>query len=153
VSIRVIYGEDDLSDASKLVRYGEITAAADDSAARVIKIGRSVFHRSTSFDTNSPNRKEALMRDEQVPVLIVGGGGAGLTASQILSTLNVESLLVSALPDTSVLPKAHVLNQRTMEIFNELGVGQDICRRSTPRENMTFVAWYAGLAGSHDWYG
>jgi 2,4-dichlorophenol 6-monooxygenase len=52
-----------------------------------------------------------------VPVLIVGGGGAGLTASIQLSQLGVESLLVSALPTTSVLPKAHVLNQRTMEIL------------------------------------
>jgi 2,4-dichlorophenol 6-monooxygenase len=93
------------------------------------------------------------MDDTQVPVLIVGGGGAGLTASMILSTLDVESLLVSALPHTSVLPKAHMLNQRTMEIFTELGVAPEICRRSTPRENMRSVAWYAGLAGSNDWYG
>jgi 2,4-dichlorophenol 6-monooxygenase len=93
------------------------------------------------------------MDDTQVPVLIVGGGGAGLTASMILSTLDVDSLLVSALPHTSVLPKAHMLNQRTMEIFTELGVAPEICRRSTPRENMRSVAWYAGLAGANDWYG
>ena len=54
------------------------------------------------------------MSDLDVPVLIVGGGGAGLTASMLLSKLGVDSLLVSALPTTSVLPKAHVLNQRTM---------------------------------------
>ena len=41
-----------------------------------------------------------------VPVLIVGGGGAGLTSSMLLSQLGVETLLVSALPTTSVLPKA-----------------------------------------------
>jgi len=44
-----------------------------------------------------------------VPVLIVGGGGAGLTASMLLSQLGIETLLVSALRTTSVLPKAHVL--------------------------------------------
>jgi 2,4-dichlorophenol 6-monooxygenase len=93
------------------------------------------------------------MPDTHVPVLIVGGGGAGLTASMILSTLEVESLLVNALPHTSVLPKAHMLNQRTMEIFTELGAAQEIYRQSTPPENMRAVAWYAGLAGSHDWYG
>lgn len=55
--------------------------------------------------------------DEEVPVLIVGGGGgAGLTASMLLAGLDVESILVSALPRTSDLPKAHVLNQRTIEI-------------------------------------
>ena len=64
-----------------------------------------------------------------VPVLIVGGGGAGLTASMLLSQLGVETLLVSALPTTSVLPKAHVLNQRAMEIFTDVGVAAEIYRR------------------------
>ena len=40
----------------------------------------------------------------------------------LLSQLGVETLLVSALPTTSVLPKAHVLNQRAMEIFSDVGV-------------------------------
>ncbi|MDA3628808.1 FAD-dependent monooxygenase [Saccharopolyspora sp. WRP15-2] len=93
------------------------------------------------------------MSDIQVPVLIVGGGGAGLTASMILSTLGVDSLLVSALPTTSTLPKAHVLNQRAMEIFTEVGVAPEIYRRSTPAANMRATGWYAGLAGPHDGYG
>jgi len=66
------------------------------------------------------------MTDLEVSVLIVGGGGAGLTASMTLATLGVDSLLVNSLPNTSVLPKAHVLNQRTMEIFTEVGVAPEI---------------------------
>ncbi|MBC2592446.1 FAD-dependent monooxygenase [Rhodococcus aetherivorans] len=93
------------------------------------------------------------MTDLEVPVLIVGGGGAGLTASMTLSTLGVDSLLVSALPTTSTLPKAHVLNQRAMEIFTEVGVAPEIYKRSTPAENMQATGWYAGLAGSHEDYG
>lgn len=89
----------------------------------------------------------------QVPVLIVGGGGAGLTASMLLSTLGVDSLLISAFPTTSTLPKAHVLNQRAMEIFNEVGVAPEIYERSTPAENMQATAWYAGVNGSHDGFG
>lgn len=60
--------------------------------------------------------------DQTVDVLIVGGGGAGLAASMLLTKLGVEHLLVSALPTTSILPKAHVLNQRTMEILDDAGV-------------------------------
>jgi 2,4-dichlorophenol 6-monooxygenase len=97
--------------------------------------------------------KEDVMREIEVPVLIVGGGGAGLTSSMLLSQLGVRSLLVSRHPGTSVLPKAHVLNQRTMEIFTELGVAPEIMRRSTPAENMQATAWYAGVAGAHDGYG
>ena len=49
----------------------------------------------------------------------------------LLSTLGVEHLLVSALPSTSILPKAHVLNQRTMEILGDVGVAEPIFARST----------------------
>ena len=93
------------------------------------------------------------MTDIQVPVLIVGGGGAGLTASMTLSNLGVDSLLVSSLPTTSSLPKAHVLNQRAMEIFTEVGVAPEIYKRSTPAQNMRATGWYAGLTGPHDGYG
>ena len=44
------------------------------------------------------------MNDVETSVLIVGGGGAGLTASMLLSGLGIESLLVNALPTTSILP-------------------------------------------------
>ncbi len=87
------------------------------------------------------------MDDRDVPVLIVGGGGAGLTASILLSQLGVESLLVNARPSTSDLPKAHVLNQRAMEILRDAGVAEPIYARGTPLEHMRATAWYAGLAG------
>ena len=88
-----------------------------------------------------------------VPVLIVGGGGAGLTASMLLSELGIETLLVSALPTTSVLPKAHVLNQRAMEVLTDVGVADEIYRRGTPREQMRYSAYYVGLAGKDPIYG
>ncbi len=89
----------------------------------------------------------------EAPVLIVGGGGAGLTASMLLSRLGINHILVSALPHTSLLPKAHVLNQRAMEIFEEVGVAGRILERSTPAENMKATGWYAGVTGNHEGYG
>jgi 2,4-dichlorophenol 6-monooxygenase len=86
-------------------------------------------------------------------VLIVGGGGAGLAASMLLSQLGVETLLVSALPTTSVLPKAHVLNQRTMEILGDVGAADAIYAHGTPAEHMRHTAYYAGLAGPDPIYG
>ncbi len=85
--------------------------------------------------------------DQAVPVLIVGGGGAGLTASMLLARQDVEHLLVSARPGTSDLPKAHVLNQRSMEILDDAGVAEAIADRSTPAEQMAASAFYAGFAG------
>ncbi len=88
------------------------------------------------------------MADIEVPVLIVGGGGAGLTASALLSQLGVESLLINARPSTSDLPKAHVLNQRSMEILRDAGVDQPIYARGTPPENLRSTAWYVGFTGN-----
>ncbi|HEY0695098.1 MAG TPA: FAD-dependent monooxygenase, partial [Kribbella sp.] len=81
-----------------------------------------------------------------VPVLIVGGGGAGLTASNLLSSLGVKSMLVSRYSETSKLPKAHILSQRSMEIFSDIGVAPAIVARSAPLENMTGAAWYSSLS-------
>jgi 2,4-dichlorophenol 6-monooxygenase len=91
--------------------------------------------------------------DERVPVLIVGGGGAGLTASMLLAGLGVEHLLISARPTTSDLPKAHVLNQRAMEVLEDAGVADAIAQRSTPAEQMAATAFYAGFAGPDPDYG
>ena len=91
--------------------------------------------------------------DETVPVLIVGGGGAGLTASMLLARQGVEHLLVSARPTTSDLPKAHVLNQRSMEVLDDAGVADAIAERSTPAERMAATAFYAGFTGPSADYG
>jgi 2,4-dichlorophenol 6-monooxygenase len=91
--------------------------------------------------------------DEVTPVLIVGGGGAGLTASMLLARQGVEHLLVSARPTTSDLPKAHVLNQRAMEVLADVGVADAIAQRSTPAEQMSATAFYAGFAGPDEDYG
>jgi len=91
--------------------------------------------------------------DEEVPVLIMGGGGAGLTASMLLARMGVRHLLVSARPQTSDLPKAHVLNQRAMEVLEDAGVAAEIEQRSTPAASMAATAYYAGVAGPDPGYG
>lgn len=91
---------------------------------------------------------EGHVADVEVPVLIVGGGGAGLTASMLLSGLGVDTLLVSSLPTTSILPKAHILNQRAMEIMSDAGTADKIYEIGTPFENFSYTAVYAGFKGS-----
>ncbi|MFF9776471.1 FAD-dependent monooxygenase [Streptomyces sp. NPDC013978] len=85
--------------------------------------------------------------DRRVPVLIVGGGGSGLTASLALSDLGVESLLVERHASTSIQPKAHILNARTMEIFAHHGVADDIYREGAPPENCGAMVWLSSLGG------
>ena len=98
-------------------------------------------------------RSAGEIRSEQTQVLIVGGGGAGLTASMLLAKLGVEHLLVSSRPGTSELPKAHVINQRALEILEDVGVAEEISRRGTPAANMSATAFYCGFAGSSEDHG
>lgn len=93
------------------------------------------------------------MKTETTQVLIVGGGGSGLTASMLLAGLGIDSLLVSSLPTTSILPKAHVLNQRSMEIMTDAGVAEAIYAKSTPAHNMKAMGWYAGFCGPEPEFG
>ena len=58
----------------------------------------------------------------QVPVLIAGGGPAGLCSSIILSRFGVRSLLVERHASTSVHPKATAVSTRTMELLRSWGL-------------------------------
>jgi 2,4-dichlorophenol 6-monooxygenase len=91
--------------------------------------------------------RHGRVADRDVPVLIVGGGGSGLTASLALSDLGVQSLLVERHPSTSIQPKAHILNARTMEIFAHHGVADDIYREGAPAENCGAMVWLSSLGG------
>ncbi|WP_329174728.1 FAD-dependent monooxygenase [Streptomyces sp. NBC_01477] len=83
----------------------------------------------------------------EVPVLIVGGGGCGLSASVFLSDHGVDHLLVERHTDTSKLPKAHYLNQRTMEIFRQHGLAEAVTERAAPLEKFGKVRWQTTLTG------
>jgi 2,4-dichlorophenol 6-monooxygenase len=85
--------------------------------------------------------------DMDVPVLIVGGGGCGLSASIFLSELGIESLLVERHGGTSHLPKAHYLNQRTMEIFRQYGIADPVYAAGASLANFGKVRWTTSLGG------
>ena len=80
-------------------------------------------------------------------MLVVGAGGAGLSASILLADLGVESLLIERHSSTSNLPKAHYINQRTMEIFRHHGVADSVYAKASPRENMAKTYWITSLGG------
>lgn len=62
----------------------------------------------------------------QLPVLIVGGGIVGLSASLFLSGQGVKSLLVERHSGTSIHPRARGLNRRTMELYRGLGIDEEV---------------------------
>src|SRR5215475_7749332 len=74
------------------------------------------------------------MNDEivEVPVLIVGGGPAGLTASLLLSRHGVDSLLIDKRTSDSPLPRARGVHARAMEIMRGCGVETDLRKVELP---------------------
>jgi len=82
-----------------------------------------------------------------VPVLIVGGGPVGLTASLYLSHFGIESLVVERHPGTAILPKARALNARTMEMYRQLGLEAAIRAVSMPARFGGMILWAESLAG------
>ena len=87
------------------------------------------------------------MEDVNVPVLIVGGGGCGLSVSIFLADLGVCSLLVERNAATTDHPRAHILNQRSMEIFTRHGLADEIYRQGTPAHLMERITFRTSLGG------
>ncbi|MFT3802117.1 MAG: FAD-dependent monooxygenase [Burkholderiaceae bacterium] len=83
----------------------------------------------------------------ETPVLIVGGGPVGLTASIYLSHFGIDSLLVDKHPGTAILPKARALNARTMEMYRQIGLEDAIREVAMPARFGGAVIWTESLAG------
>jgi putative polyketide hydroxylase len=66
------------------------------------------------------------LADDRVPVLIAGGGVAGLTAALFLAQQGVRALLVERHPGTSIYPRARGLYGRSMELMRSLGLDEAI---------------------------
>src|SRR5919205_143376 len=62
------------------------------------------------------------MYDERIPVLIVGGGLAGLSSALFLAWHNVPCLLVERHPDLLIHPRARGFTPRTVELYPQVGL-------------------------------
>jgi len=81
------------------------------------------------------------MPEPDVPVVIVGGGPVGLSASLLLSRHGVRSLLVERHPGTSVHPKARGLNVRTLELFRVWGLEAAVRAAAGELKRAVDVVW------------
>lgn len=89
---------------------------------------------------------------EHIDVLVVGGGGCGLSASVMLSDLGIDHLLIERHPGTAIMPKAHVINPRTMEIFDQHGIAADVYREGAPYDHNRAVRFYTSFGGDEQWH-
>lgn len=83
----------------------------------------------------------------RTPVLIVGGGPVGLYASALLSRFGVPSLLVERFTRGLRHPRAHLINTRTMELLQELGVERRVRALAPPQAEWRSFRYCTTLLG------
>ena len=71
----------------------------------------------------------------ETDVLIIGSGPAGGSAALFLSTYGVENMVLTKYRWTANTPRAHITNQRTMEIFRDMGIEEDVVEKATPQRS------------------
>ena len=71
----------------------------------------------------------------ETDVLIIGTGPAGGAAAALLASYGVKPLVVTKWNWTCRTPRAHITNQRAMEVFRDLGI-EERSTRSAPSSNI-----------------
>ena len=80
-------------------------------------------------------------------VLIVGSGPAGGAASLFLSTYGVDNVVLSRYGWTANTPRAHITNQRTIELMRDMGIEDQVVDKGTAHHLMGETAFCTSLAG------
>jgi 2,4-dichlorophenol 6-monooxygenase len=80
-------------------------------------------------------------------VVVVGLGPAGGTAALALATYGVRVHAVTMFPWVANSPRAHITNQRAVEVFRDLGVEEEARKYATPWDQMGDTLFTTSLAG------
>jgi 2,4-dichlorophenol 6-monooxygenase len=84
----------------------------------------------------------------ETDVLVVGAGPAGLTASALLARAGVKAIGITKYGGTADTPRAHITNQRTVEVLRDLGVEGRLREAAMPQNIMgtqIFATSFAGM--------
>ncbi len=87
------------------------------------------------------------MPNVETDVLIVGSGPAGGAAALCLSTLGIPNIVITKYRWTADTPRAHITNQRTMEVFRDLGIEAEVLADASPHEIIGDTVFCTSIAG------
>ena len=87
------------------------------------------------------------MADLDTDVLVVGSGPAGSAAALALASYGVRTTVITKYGRLADTPRAHITNQRTMEVLRDLGVEEEVMAEAAPQELMGNLVYCTSLAG------
>lgn len=76
---------------------------------------------------------------QRVPVIIIGSGPVGLCTALELARFKIPFLVIEEDSGVSTAPKAGTLMPRTLEVFDQVGVAQDVLKASLRFDRIDFV--------------
>lgn len=86
----------------------------------------------------------------ETDVLIVGSGPAGSSAALMLSTYGIPNVIVTKYGWLANASRAHLNNQRTVEILRDLGVEPEVVAKASPQDIMGNAVFCTCLTGSRN---
>jgi 2,4-dichlorophenol 6-monooxygenase len=89
------------------------------------------------------------MADINTDVMVVGTGPAGSATAALLATYGINTFVINRYRWLAQTPRAHITNQRTMEVLRDLGrnVEDEAYMHATPKELMGENVFCESLAG------
>ena len=85
----------------------------------------------------------------ETDVLIIGSGPAGSTTALLLSTYGIRNIVVTKYRWLAETPRAHITNQRALEIFRDMGIDEDV-KRLAEKCGLTNVRVFGSIARNED---
>ena len=87
------------------------------------------------------------MPDITTDVLVIGTGPAGSATAALLSSYGIENMVINRYRWLANTPRAHITNQRTMEVLRDLGIEGEAYLYATPQHLMGENIFCESLAG------
>ncbi|WP_085873928.1 MULTISPECIES: FAD-dependent oxidoreductase [unclassified Nocardioides] len=99
------------------------------------------------FDDGQRETEVPTAATVETDVVVVGSGPAGSAAALFLSSLGVPNIMITKYRWTANTPRAHITNQRAMEIFRDLGIEDQVLADATPHELVGDTVFCTSIAG------